>query len=93
MCLANLITSIRRILIELLRITQTTLLRPSKFIQRPHTLLEPLVARYPKLLPVLHDICQHGASKEHHVFSSRRVFDFDFKFLVKVNSVKVQRKG
>lgn len=60
----------------------TSILSPPKLLQRLGTLLEPLLSRYPKFVSVLHDICEDGAAEEDQVFSTRRVFDADFKFLM-----------
>ena len=52
-----------------------------EFIEGGGSLLEPLLAGYPKLVPALHDISQYCSPQKHHVLSSRRVFDPDFEFL------------
>lgn len=57
------------------------LLPASEFIEGGGSLLEPLLAGYPKLVPALHDISQYRSSQKHHVLSSRGVFDPDFEFL------------
>lgn len=56
-------------------------LAPAELVERAHALLEPLLARHPELLAVLHDVREHGAAEEDHVFPARRVLDADLEFL------------
>lgn len=65
-------------------------LAPTELVERTDALLEPLLARDPKLLARLHDVRKHGATKENHMFSSRRVFNTDLEFLFaeKFNATK-----
>lgn len=58
-----------------------SILAPAELLQRSSTLLEPLLSRYPKVVPVLHDIGEDSTTEEDHVFSTWRVFDTDFEFL------------
>lgn len=60
----------------------TSILSPTQLLQRPSTLLEPLLSRYPKVVAVLHDIRENSSTEEHHVFSTRRILDPDFEFLM-----------
>lgn len=52
-----------------------------EFIEGGGSLLEPLLTRYPELVPVLHNISQYRSSQKYHVLSSRRVFNPNLKFL------------
>ena len=60
------------------------LIAPPQLIQRPRALLEPLVARYPEVRAVPHDVCEHGAAEEDHVLPAGRVLDADLEFLEKM---------
>ena len=58
------------------------LILPSpKLVQRPNTLLIPLLSRYPELLSVLHNVRQHRSAEEDHVLPSWGIFYPDFEFL------------
>lgn len=53
----------------------------SQFLQHPQALLLVLCPAQPEGVLVLHDVGQHGAALEHHVFTTGRVFDADPKLL------------
>lgn len=75
-------------------ITLQLIVASPQFIQRSDALLEPFFSRYPELVTTFHNVRQHGTSQEHHVFPSRRIFDFDFEFLTKIceaDSTKTQK--
>lgn len=53
----------------------------TKFLQHTDTLLLVFLSGHPEVVFVLHDVCQNGPPKEHHVLPARWVFDADLKFL------------
>jgi len=44
-------------------------------LEHTRTLLVPLPLEHPELVTLLHDICKHSTTKEHHVTTTRRIFD------------------
>lgn len=66
---------------SLARPPEPSIFAPAELLQRPNTLLEPLLFRYPKVVSVLHDIGEDGTTEEDHMFSAWRVFNADFEFL------------
>lgn len=53
----------------------------SEFLQHADSFLLVLLAGQPEVVLVLHDVGQHGAAQEHHVFTPGGVLDPDLEFL------------
>lgn len=53
----------------------------SELLQHSRPFLLVLLPRHPEAVLVLHDVGQHGAAQEHHVFTPRRVLYPDLEFL------------
>lgn len=53
----------------------------AKFLQHTNTLLLVFLSGHPEVVFVFHDVCENGATQEHHMLSARWVFDADLKFL------------
>ena len=45
------------------------------------TLLLVLLTRHPEVVPILHDVGKNSSSKEHHVLTTRGIFNSNFEFL------------
>lgn len=52
-----------------------------KLVQSTHALLKPLLATDPELRTALHDISEHGTTKEDHVLPAWWIFDTNLEFL------------
>ncbi len=55
----------------------------SQLLQHSRPFLLVLLPCHPEVVLVLHDVGQHGAAQEHHVFTPGRVLDADLKLLHK----------
>jgi len=55
--------------------------RHTQLFQDLESLLLVLLARHPEGVTVLHDVCQHSTTQEHHVLATRRVLNTDLEFL------------
>ena len=53
----------------------------SQLGEHPQSLFVVLLLCHPEGVLVLHDVCQHGSTQEHHVFPPRRVLNADLELL------------
>lgn len=53
----------------------------SKLFENLETFFLVFLTWHPEIVTVLHDICQNSSTKEHHVFTTGRIFNTNLEFL------------
>ena len=67
----------------------------AEFLQAPYSLLVPLFSCYPKVLLVLHKVCEVSPAQVHHMLASWRIVNLELEFLSrgKQGDLKIPRNN